>query len=67
MLYEYTDKTNMPNLDQIHLDVASSAMTDKTIEWCRWDELTDILKVVFTTTLIAGDKTILDGIVVDNS
>jgi len=67
MLYEYTDKVNMPDLDQIHLDVASSVMTDKTIEWCRWDELTNILKVVFTNTLIAGDKTILDAIVVDNS
>jgi len=67
MLYEYTNKTTMPNLDQIHLDVAASEMTDKTIEWCRWDELTDILKVVFTNTLIAGDKTILDAIVVDNS
>jgi len=67
MLYEYTDKTSMPNLDQIHLDVASSEMTDKTIEWCRWDELTSLLKVVFTNELIAGDKTILDGIVVANS
>lgn len=67
MLYEYTNKITMPNLDQIHLDVAASAMTDKIIEWCRWDELTDVLKVTFTNELIAGDKTILDGIVVDNS
>jgi len=67
MLYEYTDKTSMPNLDQIHLDVAASEMTDKTIEWCRWDEATEILKTVFTNELIVGDKTILDGIVVANS
>jgi len=67
MLYEYTDKTSMPNLDQIHLDVAASEMADKTIEWCRWDELTDVLKITFTNELITGDKTILDGIVVDNS
>lgn len=67
MLYEYTGKITMPNLDQIHLDVAASEMTDKAIEWCRWDEVTEILKVVFTNELIAGDKTILDGIVVANS
>jgi len=67
MLYEYTDITIAPDLDQIHLDVIASEMTDKTIEWCRWDELTDILKITFTNTLIAGDKTILDAIVVDNS
>ena len=67
MLYEYTDKSTAPDLDQIHLDVVASEMTDKTIEWCRWDELTDILKIIFTNELIAGDKTILDAIVVDNS
>jgi len=67
MLYEYTGKATMPNLDQIHLDVAASAMTDKTIEWCRWDEATEVLKVVFTNELIAGDKTILDAIVTNNS
>jgi len=67
MLYEYTDKTTIPNLDQIHLDVASSEMVDKIIEWCRWDELTDIIKVMFTNILIAGDKTILDTIVESNS
>lgn len=67
MLYEYTGKVTMPNLDQIHLDVAASEMTDKTIEWCRWDEATGILKIVFTNTLSAPDKTILDNIVVDNS
>ena len=67
MLYEYTNKTTMPNLDQIHLDVASSEMTDKTIEWCRWDELTEILKVIFTNELIVADKTILDTIATNNS
>jgi len=67
MLYEYTNKATAPGLDQIHLDVAASEMTDKTIEWCRWDELTEILKVVFTNTLSAPDKTILYGIVVANS
>jgi len=67
MLYEYSGKINAPNLDQIHLDVATSEMIDKVIEWCRWDELTALLKVVFTNELVVGDKTILDGIVVDNS
>lgn len=62
MLYEYS-KTQLPRLSQIHADVIASAMTDKSMEWCNWEEDEQKLKVNFTNTLIAEDKTILDGIV----
>jgi len=63
MEYIYENKVTSPNLDQIHQDVTNSAMSDKSIEWCRWDEATQNLKVVFTNSLSAGDKDILDNIV----
>ena len=67
--YTYTGKTTSPNLTQIHVDVAASAMTDKTIEYCDWNLPGEVntLKVYFTGTLSGGDETILDGIVSDNS
>lgn len=67
MEYIYENKVNSPNLDQIHLDVASSDMTDKTIEWCRWDEDIQKLKIIFTNELSVEDKTLLDTIVSNNS
>ena len=62
--YDY-DKpgTHSPDLDGIYADVMASAMTNKSLEYMRWDADTGILKVVFETALDAGDKTILDGIV----
>ena len=74
--YTYTNITTAPHLmtcdngnciDGIHYDIEQSAMTDKVIEYCRWDEDIETLKVVFTTALSGADKTILDGIVDDNS
>jgi len=50
----------------IQPDVLASEMTNKTIEWCRWDEDTELLEISFTDALDAGDKTILDGIVASN-
>jgi len=38
-------------------------MTDKGIEWCRWNKLDDNLQIDFTNILSGDDKTILDGIV----
>jgi len=67
MNYFYENKINSPNLDGIHSDVASSAMTDKAIEWCRWDKATENLKVVFTNSLSAEDKTLLDTVISNNS
>lgn len=68
--YEYPDKATAPNLEGIIADIAGSAMTDKS--WdnslnTRWDEITAILSIVLPNALDAGDKTILDGIVSDNS
>jgi len=63
MLYEYT-KTQLPCLCYIHDEVEASAMTDKSIEWCNWEESEQKLKVNFTNTLSTGDETILDDIVV---
>lgn len=67
MEYNYTNKTTSPNLDSIHADIASSAMTDKVIEYCLWHKKDECLHVVFTNTLSGGDKTLLDTIVSDNS
>lgn len=66
-MHTYTGKVTVPDLAVIHTDVAASAMTDKTIEYCHWDELSAELYVMFTGTLSGGDITILDGIVVANS
>lgn len=63
MEYTYNNKVTSPNLDNIHVDVNSSSMSEKSIEWCRWDESTSILKVKFTNTLSVDDKIILDTIV----
>ena len=63
MEYEYTDVTTQPDLAKIHADVAASAMTDKGIEWCRWDEEAGVLKVKFSAELNAADGEALDGIV----
>jgi len=62
MLYEYV-RAICPHIPYIHEEVSSSVMTDKSIEWCRWDDLDDSLKVNFTNILSGDDKTILDGIV----
>jgi len=72
---DYIDKTISPNIDAIHEAVAASGMADKTIVFCHWDEICEHcdpscnghLEVWFTNELIAGDKTILDGIIADNS
>ncbi len=56
-----------PDLEQLHLDIDSSAMADKDITDCRWDEEAiepdEELNVTFDNTLSAGDKTILDGLI----
>lgn len=65
--YNYEDKPTAPDTDQIHVDVAASMMTDKNIVGCRWDESIEILKVVWQESLSAEDKTLLDGIITDNT
>ena len=64
MIYEFS--INNPNLSFIHKEVEASAMTDKTIESCRWEEETSELFVTFTNILSDDDKIILDGIVTNS-
>jgi len=64
--YDYNGVATAPNLDGITDDVAASAMTDKNLEYCRWDQADEHLGVFWTGSLSGGDKTILDGIVAAN-
>ena len=65
--YIYTNKPNTPNLDGIHIETLASAMTDKSIEWCKWHEKTQTLEVNFTNSLSVEDKDVLDSIVTNNT
>ena len=66
MFYLYENIVESPNLDKLHLDVAISTMTDKNIQWCRWDEDITTLKVVFDNILSHEDENLLAGIVQNN-
>jgi hypothetical protein len=61
--YEYNNVVNSPNLEYIQEEVLESEMTNKTIEYCRWNEENSILLVVFTNSLSGDDKAILDTII----
>jgi len=69
----YTGKTTSPNLNQIHSDVGSGVMIEKSIDYCRWDKDNDgpngpnTLAVYFTTEPTGADRTELDNIVTANS
>jgi hypothetical protein len=65
--YQYPNKVTCPDLALIHIDVASSEMTNKTVQWCRWDQDTGILIVCFESVLNESDKAILDTIVQNDS
>jgi len=62
MIYNYTQATS-PDSQGILTGIAASAMTDKVCSGVTWDDATSDLAIEFPTTLSAGDKTILDGIV----
>lgn len=59
--YEYT--TDKPNLDYVHKEVINSLMTNKSIQYCNWNEGNTFLTVYFETSLSAEDKVILDSII----
>jgi len=63
VIYEYPNKAQEPNLNDIHTAVAASAMADKNIDYCRWDQDTELLQVCWQEALDAPDKAILDAIV----
>ena len=63
VIYEYNSIINSPNLEYIQEEVLESEMTNKTIEYCRWNEENSILLVFFTNSLSGDDKAILDTVV----
>jgi hypothetical protein len=63
MTYTYTLVSESPDLDFIHIQVASSLMVDKQIDYCRYDEDLCLLQVIFINELSVEDKAILDQIV----
>lgn len=65
--YIYPNKPTSPNLSGILEAIAASEMTDKNVAGLRWDKEDETLKVFWTDSLDASDKTILDGIVAANS
>lgn len=66
MIYYYTKQSN-PDLDKIHTDVEGSDMTNKDLEWCRWDEKYNRLMIVFIEELSSEDKSKLDLIIENNT
>ena len=66
MIYIYENETTSPDLEQIKIDVLASDMTDKILEYSTWEKDSEELKIIFTNTLDAGDKIILDEIVDSN-
>jgi len=67
MEYDYENITESPDLDAITLAISVSAMTDKNLDYLRWDESIATLHVAWQDELSAGDKAILDQIVADNT
>lgn len=66
MIYEYPGQTFEPNLTKILDDVGLSNMTNKNIEWCRWDQDISLIVIAFTNPLDAQDKSKLDVIVANS-
>lgn len=64
--YAY-NKVSIVDLDQLLVDIAASAMTDKGVDYLRWDEnppqAGDGLCVFWTLPLSGADKTLLDALV----
>lgn len=58
-------KSNSPNLDQLHLDIQNSLMSNKNINYCVWNSLLNELIVYWFDELCAEDKNILDNLVLN--
>jgi len=50
----------------IHYDIINSSMTNKNIQYCRYDEAEEELHIFWDVELSQADKDILDQIVLDN-
>lgn len=51
-----------PPLEDIESDIASSTMSNKNVQWTRWDEDISKVQIVFDTTLSQDDIDKLDTI-----
>ena len=67
MEYNYENITSQPNITGIKGAIGISAMTDKTYKRIFYDSSEENLLFESNSALSNGDKTILDGIVGDNS
>lgn len=67
MIYEYVNKSTVPDGDQIWIDLLAGVMSDKNIEGISWHEKTNVITVTMTNSLNSGDEAILDTIVNNNS
>lgn len=61
--YIYPNKPIAPDIEQLHVDVANSAMTNKQIIGATWKEDFAELVVHWTVDISQADKTILDALV----
>lgn len=76
MNYIYENISELPNLNTenteensisgIHYDIENSEMTNKSINWCEWNEDTEKLTINYNEELSQDDKDILDTIVTNN-
>ena len=63
-IYDYDNIELGNSLGSIHIAVAESLMTNKTILYCIWKESTSYLVIYFENEISVADKLILDSIVV---
>lgn len=66
-IYLYNNITSHPDLDIINNDINSSNMSNKNVDYLRWDEDLALLTITWNSELSTEDKTILDNIVSENS
>lgn len=63
MIKYYYNKSIEINLLSIHTEISNSAMNNKSLEYCIWDEESSKLEIIFTNELDIEDKNILDLII----
>lgn len=67
MIYYYYDIIDVPDLDGLKAGIAASLMSNKDLNFLRWDSEPDILTVAWNSTLNTEDKLILDSLVITYS
>jgi hypothetical protein len=66
MIYYYNNIQNHSSLSTLHSLILNSAMSNKEIDYCRWDAESTRLQIVWKSYLLSSDKSILDNIVSSN-